>query len=386
MSKILFMSHCVPPIPYSPSSIFLRLFKYFPEDSYIVLTSRYENNIAAADLGDKLRCGHYYVGKTIFGDYTRWSSIREWLDVPSMVAKGLSIIRKEKVTDILIHPTSGNFLLASYILHRLTGIPLYVYMLDLYSAAQTFKIRKLMSVPIERLVMRASKKVFVMSEALQDFYKRKYNIQTVLLRHPIELPQNGSRIAKKVKINRNTKKTIVFTGMIYEAQLDALQNLVSAVNELSEVEFHIYSQRAVPKLITMGLSGSNIIHHGYVDPSKISSIQREADILFLPMAFNSPYPDIIKTASPGKLPEYLASGAPVLVHAPEDAYISWYAKTYRWGLVVDKPSPELLKEAIWNLLNNGTLREQLVENALKTVQMHDGLAVSTILQKYMGVI
>lgn len=383
MSKILFISHCVPPIPYSPSTIFLRLFKYFPEDSHVVLTSRYENNIAGDDLGDKLRGSYYYAGKTVFGGYTRWSSIREWLEVIPMVAKGFSIIRKEKITRLLVHPTAGNFLLASYILHRLTGIPLYVYMLDLYTASQTYKIRKLMAVPIEKAVMKVVKKVFVMSEALQDFYRNKYNVETVLLRHPVELPEGYYRISEKLGRIRE-KKIILFTGMIYEAQLGALQNLAIALKSMREVEFHIYSQRTVPKLISLGLSGSNIIHHGYIDQSKVSSVQKDADILFLPMAFNSPYPDIIKTASPGKLPEYLASGTPILVHAPEDAYISWYARKYGWGLVVDQPDPELLKEGIQNILNDSALSKCLIENAFKTVRMHDGAKVSSDLQRSMG--
>ena len=301
-----------------------------------------------------------------------------------MVAKGVSIIKREKVTGILIHPTSGNFLLTSYILHGLTGIPLYVYILDLYSAAQTYKIRKLVALGLEKTVMKVSKKVFVMSETLQNFYQRKYNVETVLLRHPIELPHDCTPISGNVSIDRNDKKSIVFTGMIYEAQLDALQNLVSAVNGLSGVEFHIYSQRTIPKLIELGLAGRNVVHHGFVAPSETVSIQRRADILFLPMAFNSPYPDVIKTASPGKLPEYLASGTAILVHAPEDAYISWYARKYGWGLVVDKPEPLLLKEAIRDLLNNGVITKLLIENAFNTVLMHEESKVSNAFKEGMG--
>ncbi len=385
MSKILFISHCVPPIPFGPSALFLRLFKYFPGDSYVVLTSRYEKKIDTMGLGDKLQCKYYYAGQTILGDYTRWSSIREWLDVIAMVVKGLAIIRKEKITDLMVHPISGNFLLASYILHRITRIPLYIYALDLYTAAQTYRIRKLMSVPIEKAVMKVAKKVFVMSEALRDFYGNKYDFEPVLLPHPIELKSYNTQIVKNMKKARSGRKVIAFTGMIYEAQLDALQNFAGAVNGMSEVEFHIYSHRVTSKLISLGLSGNNIIHHGYVEQSKIADIQRDADILFLPMAFNSPYPDIIKTASPAKLPEYLASGTPILVHAPEYAYISWYARKYGWGLVVDKPNLELLREAVEVLLRDDFLKEKLVQNAFNTVKMHDEVSVSNTLQKCLGI-
>lgn len=384
MAKVLFISHCAPPVPYSPSTLFQRLFKHFPVDSYVVMTSHLNHDVFKIEKSDKLPCPYYYAGGSIYGTYTNWSFIREWLEVVPMVARALSIIKKENINRILVHPTSGNFLLASCILNRLTSIPLYIYMLDLFTASHTYKIRKLMAVPIEKAVMKIAEKVFVMSESLQDFYKNKYNRETVLLRHPIELSPDSTLTSTKSIVSMSHKKTIVFTGMIYEAQLDALQNLVQVVNEMQNVEFHIYSQRTVPKLISLGLCGTNVIHHGYVDHFEILQIQRSADILFLPMAFNSPHPDIIKTASPGKLPEYLASGTPVLVHAPEYAYISWYARKYGWGLVVDKPDAELLRGAIRNILNNNALAEQLVKNASNTVLLHEESVVAGILKSHLG--
>ena len=75
-------------------------------------------------------------------------------------------------------------------------------------------------------------------------------------------------------------------------------------------------------------------------------IQRNADILFLPLAFNSPYPEIIKTSSPGEIGEYLAGKKPILVHAPSDSFISWYFRKYNCGCVVDDDDSEKLAAAI----------------------------------------
>ncbi|MBI5408617.1 MAG: hypothetical protein HZA14_04560 [Nitrospirae bacterium] len=385
MSKILFISHCAPPAPFGPSTLFRRLFKYFSPDSYVVMTSKY--GPGETDNNGRLPCKYYYAGESIFRNYTRWSSVREWLDVVGMVARGLSVIKKEKITALLTHPTSGNFLLASYILHRLTGLPLYVYILDLYTASQTYRIRKLMSAPIEKAVMKASKKVFVMSETLKDHYDGKYNIDTALLRHPVELPSdNPAPVLKNAEKKIHKKKTVVFTGMIYEAQMDALRNLAAAVKGMQGVELHIYSQRTTAKLLSLGLSGADVVHHGFVEASKMPGVQREADVLFLPMAFESPYPEIIRTASPGKLPEYLISRTPVLVHAPQDAYIAWYARKYGWGFVVDKPDPGLLREALSGIMRDGALRDRLIENALNTARLHEASKVADALKKGLGLI
>lgn len=88
-------------------------------------------------------------------------------------------------------------------------------------------------------------------------------------------------------------------------------------------------------------------------------IQQKADILFLPLAFNSPYPDIVKTASPGKIGELLAARRPVLVHAPADSFVSWYFKQHSCGLVIDKSDPVELANGIAALIEDQKLQQNL---------------------------
>ena len=132
----------------------------------------------------------------------------------------------------------------------------------------------------------------------------------------------------------------------------------------------------------MGIAGERVTCR-FAHKSEIPSIQRDADILFLPLAFDSPYPDLIKTASPSKMPEYLAAGRPILIHAPEYSYIAHYARERGFGMVVDRPDPEELKRALLLLLEDESLRKRVVLNALKTVQNHDARKVSGRLQGYL---
>lgn len=220
---------------------------------------------------------------------------------------------------------------------------------------------------------------------------KKYNIKTILLPHPINLSNN----IKQTKDENLTKRgkydgsaNIVFTGHIYDCQIDCLQNLAKAINHMNGVQLHIYTPRPKTHLDKVGVTGGNVIYYGFAEQTRIYDIQRNADILFLPHTFslNPILKNVTKTASPAKLPEYLNSGTPILVHAPEYAYISWYARKYGWGVVVDKPVPKLLKEVILKLLCNKTLKESLVENALNTVQMHEVSKVANILKKGLGLI
>ncbi|HEX7295741.1 MAG TPA: glycosyltransferase, partial [Pyrinomonadaceae bacterium] len=109
--------------------------------------------------------------------------------------------------------------------------------------------------------------------------------------------------------------------------------------------------------------GSRVIFHGHEPVSAMPDVQRRADILFLALAVNSPHPEIVKTAMPGKMGEYLASGRPILVHAPPDSFISWYFRHYECGVVVDENDPRQLATAINSILTDAALRERVCARA-----------------------
>lgn len=111
-----------------------------------------------------------------------------------------------------------------------------------------------------------------------------------------------------------------------------------------------------------GITGPVVIHRNLPN-DRMPGIQRRADLLFLPLAFASEYPDIIRTSAPGKIGEYLASGTPVLVHAPKDSFVSWFFSRYQCGMVVNDDDPAPLSEALKILLSDCGLRETITRNA-----------------------
>ena len=356
-----------------------------PDDSYVILTNSAMKHSMFLDPDLRLPCKYYYA-KGIFPGKSPWIRILliEWLLVPLIVIKCLSVIRKEKVKEILVHPIMGNYLLTAYLVHKIARVPLYLYMFDLFEENNIRYIQRILAKLVERMAMYAATNIFVMSEALQEHYIKKYERKTVLLPHPVDLESLG--IQKEHKERSKEKHRILLTsGMIYDAHVDAIVNLVRAIKEIPKIEFHIYTLNTEEYLKKLGITGSNVVYRGYVDSENvISMIQEQADILFLPMAFNSPYPELIKTASPVKLPEYLGSGVPIIVHAPPYAYVSWYARKYGWGLVVDKPDTRQLKEGLMKLINDKKLQQDLVNNARKTVLLHDSNRVLGIFTKGLG--
>lgn len=392
MPKMLFMSHCVPPIARGPSIIIYRLLRQFPCHSYGILTSRIDGEGVPVDDELRLNCKYHYVNiDTIVGGYktSLLSILNKWLEAFPVIVKGIKVIKGEKYDRLLVSPSHGNFLLAAYLIHKICGIKYYVYLFDLFWSRKEPKgLESFLKSLTEKLALKPAECVFVMSERLQEYYHNKYpHLKLRIIRHPIELEQyRDAGGNSKEYAARSTLSRIVFSGMIYEYQVDAIQNLVKAVNGLKDVEVHIYTQRSAGCLERMGISGNNIFYHGYVSNKELTRIQQAADILFLPMSFHGAGtdPDIIKTASPSKLSEYLASGRPILVHAPEDSYVVWYAKKYGWGLVVDETRTETLKRAVLRLVNDEKLRRELAENARKTQTAHEAGRVFRVLSEEMG--
>lgn len=370
----------------SSSKILYRLFRVFPDDSYVILTNSALMNSEFLNQDFKLPCRYYYA-KGIFPGNPRGIKILmiEWLLVPLALIKCLYVVRKEKVNKILVNPIMGNYLLSAYIVHKITRVPLYLYMFDLFAENNMRYLQRILVRPLERIAMHAASKVFVMSEAMQDHYFNKYKIRTTLLPHPIDLNGLGRHTESDVR-NERKYKLVLTAGMIYEAQIDAIVNLVKAIKEVPEIVFHIYTLNTEEYIRKCGISGDNVVYHGHVDLEHIIfTIQREADVLFLPMAFNCPNPELIKTASPVKLPEYLGSGVPILVHAPPYAYVSWYARKHGWGMVVDEPKPEQIRNALLKLINDEKLQQTLVDNARKTALLHDVNRVFKIFKNGMGI-
>jgi glycosyltransferase involved in cell wall biosynthesis len=131
---------------------------------------------------------------------------------------------------------------------------------------------------------------------------------------------------------------------------------------IPNLKIHLYTQQSKDQLVENTYKGLLVVHEA-LPTTEMPAIQRNADILFLPLAFRSKFPEVIKTSAPGKIGEYLASKKPILVHAPKDSFVSWYFRKHDCGLVVDQDNPQLLAKAIERLLEDKQLQQTLSENA-----------------------
>ena len=304
--------------------------------------------------------------------------ILNYLLIPWTVWSGLRLVRKEKIEAIFTVPLD-QFTIAAYFIHRITGLPIYMYVMDDPAGArrtdgtQTLLYRTLMP----RLV-RACKRVWGVSDGMCEYFEKTYQVTCLPL-----LPLLDLGGFKKQRVRRadasNGSFHIVFTGSIYSAQVDALRRLVHVVDKESRengsrknaIQLTLYTSLPAQAMERMGVTGTNV-RRDEVKHEDIPRVLSEADVAFLPFSFDPGMRHIVETSFPSKIAEYLAAGLPILAHAPAYSTVALYCREHECGLVVDQPDEALLRDALVRLSNDAALRERLSAKALETAKSkHD---------------
>lgn len=376
MKKIAIISPVLPPSRSGQALVLYHLLNGVEPSKYCLISNQdYNHEIQEKLCSQKLPVKYYYI-PPIFQLRKRLSVGKSFFLLLDHIgyAKPLenyiiqrahhiaNILVKEKCEAIVACTADLFDPVAAFYASKMLNIPYYLYAFDHYSYQTTHYQDKRYAQKIEKEIINGAKGVIVPNEYLEKEYNKQYGVKPFVIHNPFKISEY-----KPIESNHHqerNQKTILYTGAIYDAHYDAIQNLTTALKmiELPEVYLHLYTSQHQIVLKIKGISGP-VVFHKPCHHTEIPSIQQQADILFLPLAFSSPYPGIIKTASPGKMGEYLASGKPILVHAPKNSFISWYFKKYECGCVVDEKNPDLLAKEIKRLLEDKKYVETLCDNA-----------------------
>lgn len=251
---------------------------------------------------------------------------------------------------------------ASFLAAKLIGARFYAYLFDSYEFQWIRPIDRWLARRLGRLMFRQARGVIVPNEALRSEVEMRHGAKATIVLNPfehlappaIESPrQAGGEVA------------ILFSGAIYHVNAGAFRNLVGALAlpGMERVRLHLYTAQSCEELAAYGILGERVVVHPHVPPSEAALLQQRADILFLPYAFDSPVPEIIRTSTPSKMSDYLAAARPILVHAGADALVCAYFRAHRCGIVVDRDEPSALAAAIAELVARPGLRAELANRA-----------------------
>lgn len=289
--------------------------------------------------------------------------------IPLIIKQGIRVVKERNIEVIVGFSDYGPSMVSTYYIHKATNVPFCIYLFDIYKGNLFPMTGNILAAIFEPKLLRKAERIIVTNKGTKEFYRRRY----------------GNRIADKIKIIHNSTDsepylklqtsitphqppyTILFTGNIYWAQISSIKNLIKAIEKMTDldVRFKIYSSNPLSYLKSIGINSSKI-ELNVAPGNEMPAIQSQADILFLPLSWHTKSPDVINTATPGKLTDYLIAGKPILIHAPKSSYLVKYARENDFAVVVDKENILALQTAIRQLVSNQELAQRIVTNAQKT--------------------
>ncbi|MBP1927935.1 glycosyltransferase involved in cell wall biosynthesis [Methanolinea mesophila] len=368
--KFAIISPVLPPSPSGQAVVLYKLLQDIPSDDFIVISTRDYHKKCRDSCTERFNSEYFYMPglHILFKQFiliTNFFGVKIFLraylnkrasDYTKILAKNgcqLAIV----CTADLFEPD------AVCSACKKLQIPLYFYIFDDYILQWHNRSELKFAGETGPLVIKNAEKVIVANECLKREYHKRYGIESDVIHNPVNMdfykrPGNSGF--------SSTNLRIVYTGDVGEAHYDAFRNMISALKLINrrDVKLHIYTGRRKARLVKERITGPFVVIHPHQSITSIPDIQENADILFLPLAFRSKYPDfIIDSASPGKMGEYLAAGRAILVHAPAGSFVSWYFKKNNCGIVVDSTRVEDLAGAIRQLLEDRSLRQNLGDAA-----------------------
>ena len=378
MKKFAIISPLLPPTNSGQPLVLYSLLKNFsPEDYCLISEADYSDNINGRHSEKKLNCKYfciklffkkYYLNRLMEKMILKFNFLLPEKFLKNLIKKRVACIEKilvDEKCEVAIACTGSIFdPVATYYAAKNLGIKFIFYVFDMYSQQFIFQEGMAFTKKYEKILVNNSDKLILTNEFVCNEYLSDYGVKGVIIHNPVPLELKKEPVNFKNSVFNSNDIEIFYAGSIYAAHYDAFRNLVGALKKINKGKSRLITSQREFVLRIKGIKGP-VIYEKIKSQSEVFELQRKTDILFLPLAFNSPYPKLINNSSPGKMGEYLASGKPVLVHAPKDSFLSWYFREYNCGIVADKADPDYLAKKIGEIIDDNDLREEIVNNALK---------------------
>ena len=371
------LSHVLPPSPSGQAVMLYRILSEIDPNLYYLIDSRGESLLQIQPEALRLPAKTYSLApETLFsGPFIRFlAPLLSLLKLFSRIFKRaeqiLTVLESEPATTALIACTGDLLdLPAGFLACRRARLPFYAYLFDDYVFQWTGNYRRFAKL-VAPLIFKNAAGVIGPNEFICAEYQQRYGVRPTLVRNPCA----KSELARTPNIrwpNESGRIKIIYTGAIYHANFDCFRNLLRALDELSDypLELHLFTAQTVAELAQHQIQSEKLFIHAHVPYSEILEQQHRADLLFLPLAFEAPIPEVIRTSAPGKMGEYLASGRPVLAHVPPDSFVAHYLQKYQCGWLASQNNSHRLAEVIKALILEAGSTQVITQRAYRQARL-----------------
>jgi hypothetical protein len=358
--KTLLLCRNIPPAPTGASVVTGNLAQQFRRDEMVVLGAYYLRTPSQSWSSEWPALKYAIVQ---FPDGWRGARYLKWLQFPMLLVRSLWTLLVSRCQAILVVFPDEVFVLAAYLLSRLTGKPLYPYFHNTYLEN---RVDSRLAAWLQPRVFATAPHVFVMSEGMRQFYRVNYpNLNCSALLHSFNQPLPEY---KEEAVPVHDPLRLVMFGNLGPYNADAASRFAELAHSLPNVHLTVFSGTSRSYIKTLGFTGSNV-EIKTVSYDALMAGLKESDIILLPHGFYGAAPDDeIATIFPTRTIEALISERPILAHTPGNCFFADFLRHHECALIVDEPSVALLEHAVTRLREDVELRGQLVQKALITAE------------------
>jgi glycosyltransferase involved in cell wall biosynthesis len=212
----------------------------------------------------------------------------------------------------------------------------------------------------------------------EEYYKR-FGKSFIPFHNPVDVKTWIEKSKTDWEI-RNNVFVVLYAGRIGTGTSNSILDIAQSIDRLNNkgypIIFEVQTQFLNHPVAKMLKRFKFVKFNEYIQYEKLPEKLSRADLLVLPMDFDSKNFRYIKYSMPTKTSEYMASGTPVIVYAPAGAALGFYARKEKWASVVDKRNLKMLEEEIISLYNNENQRRELGMKAKRLAEkFHDSSAI-----------
>ncbi|MDY7092266.1 MAG: glycosyltransferase [Acidobacteriota bacterium] len=284
--------------------------------------------------------------------FRRGSRIRTalaYLCAPCLLLYGLWRIYRFRPGCLLTVYHQPLWIFTSYLLSKLTGVPVVYYVHDPYrqAAEHRGRLEGKLAAWIESRTLHHGL-VVALSDYTAELYRQTAGIEARVLPHVADLSW-ASEVVPRPHTTGEEGRLVGYAGTIYENNQDLMKCLASVVEAEPRLCLRVWTPARQAVLEACGLLHPRIEIRFESDHQRLLEELSQCDLLYLPLSFHdSPSlpTDSLRYALPTKVVDYCLAGAPTLVHCPEDYATARFFRHHEAGFLLHRERLEDLRSWI----------------------------------------
>ena len=252
----------------------------------------------------------------------------------------------------------------AYFVQKATGVKMLIHVWDDPRHIMTqrqldrFTVRRTMK-RFDYLLAHAEK-MGVICEQMAEAYAKKSSAPAVIIRHGLK-----ERVHPRSEPSSKDEFRIGLSGSMYcYSAWKALQET------LDKLDWRIGSRRIV--LVVAGseiqfraFKSAECRFYGWRSLEQVDELLSECDLLYVPHPFESYQEPLARLSFPTKLSAYVATGRPILLHAPEYSSLTPFCRQHQFGLLTPELNSEKLTAFLLTQLSSVDRLRELSEQTAR---------------------